>query len=137
MPLRDSCASLPRISRQRLSCSGVKVAAMSNVAKVEFVEVFQRLFLFFAERLLDQLAGRVSVQAPALAKVFCDVPFLPRAEAAKGPPQEYECSLELSVVEGADVVRQLLPQRLPGQQGITIALGQALKPAGPKVRRHA
>src|SRR5713101_4881804 len=106
MPLSSSWESLPRTRRQRRSCSGsnsVELAMLPcrlKVVEIERGQVFQLLLFFFGQRMFQRLAGFVAADAPEFAQVLANVPFLLRAEAAEGPPEEYERPLELIVVQG-------------------------------------
>ena len=56
-----------------------------------------------------------ALKPPVLAEVLGDVPFLAGAERPEGPPEEYQGPAELLLVQGFDVPRELLPERLPRQ----------------------
>ncbi len=105
--------------------------------KIELVQVFQRCFLGLGQRLLDHLAGGIRVQSPVLAEVLGNLPFFAGAERSKRPPQKHQGPAELLLVQRFDVPRELLPQRLPRQEGVPVTLRKTFKPVGPKVSRYA
>src|SRR5262245_48618492 len=103
---------------------------MSQVLEIKFLQVLQLLLLGFAERFLDQLAGGIGAEAPALAEVFRDVALFAGAERAERAAQKHQRAAKLLLVERLDVAGELFPERLPRQERVAIALGQPLEPAG-------
>src|SRR2546423_10474884 len=90
--------------------------------EIELVQILQGFLFGFAERVLDHLAGGIGVQSPELTEVLGDMPFLAGAEWSERPPQEHKCPPELVLVQRFNVAGELLPQRLPGEQGVAVAL---------------
>ena len=82
-----SCESLPKINRQRASCSWLKspiVKGLQNRTR----SVRAGSLPLFPSALLDHSAGHVGVQLPALAQVFRDLPLFPRPEGPERPAEK-------------------------------------------------
>ena len=95
-----------------------------NSLRFSSVSVF-----FFGERLLDQVAGHVGIEIPALAQVLGDVPFLAGAERTERPAEKDERPTELVFIERGDVLGKLLPESLPREERIAIPQRESLEPA--------
>ena len=88
MLAKESCESLPRINRQRVSSTGSTGFVILEIAKIKLVEVGELLFFLLGQRLFDQLAGGRGVHPPVFAEVLGNVPLLLRTEAAERPAEK-------------------------------------------------
>src|SRR5262245_56149505 len=94
-----------KLLRERKAASGLQAI------KIKLVQILERLFFLLGQWQLDRLAGLFAVDAPALAQVLTNMPFLLWAESTEGTPEKDQRPLELIVVERLNVGPQLLPQR--------------------------
>ena len=109
------------------------MTGLLEIAEIEFVE-FADLFLFcLREWLLQQFTRAVGVEIPDVAKVFGNMAFFLRAEAAKGAAEKNQRAAELFLVKRANEAFELLPQFLSREQSVSIALGETLEPSGAQI----
>src|SRR5690348_17959069 len=108
-----------------------------QVVEVEILQVIESLFFRLAQLCFERLAGRVGGNAPVLGQVLRNLAFLSRAEAAKCTPQEDQGPAEGFFVQRSDVIGQLCPEHLPGQEGVAVSPGKSLEPARAQIRRDA